>query len=86
MSRQDREPPWLTWLKDLAAMVLVLLALAFGAGGACGVWDSLSRRSWGPGGYAVIAAICGVIGLGVAGLLIWGVVLLRMMFRKKREE
>jgi hypothetical protein len=68
-----------------------LLALAFGAGGACGVTVALSGFSHAAetaggafsGGMAVIGAIYAVVGLGVAGLLIWGAVLI---FRKQERR
>jgi hypothetical protein len=92
MSHRDREPTGLTILKIIGAMILVLVALAFGAGGACGavvavggIWDALSRRAAQNeySGMWVIGAGCAVVGLSVAGLLVWGVTL---MFRKKRDE
>jgi hypothetical protein len=85
MSQQDREPIGLTLLKAVAAVCLILLALAFGAGGACGVTVVLSGFSHASGGegMAVIGAICAVVGLGVAGLLIWGAALI---FRKQERR
>ena len=90
MSRPDKEPIWQTVTKVFAALLLVLLALAFGAGGACGVWfagtgfwDAVSRRGTGLGGDEAFGAICAVVSLGVAGLAAWGAVL---MFRKKRDR
>jgi hypothetical protein len=41
MSHPDNEPIWLSVVKGTAAVLLVLLALAFGAGG--GLWD-IGRR------------------------------------------
>ena len=82
MSRHDRERPWLTVVKVLGAVLLVLLALVFGAGGACGVVMAVGGL-WGTGRSIVIGVVCGTMLLVVAGLLVWGVVI---MFRKKREE
>jgi len=94
MRRPDKEPTWQTAVKGTAAVLLVLLALAFGAGGACGVWfagtglwDTVIRRGGVRNDYAGagrdIGAICAVVGLGVAGLAAWGAVL---MFRKKSDR
>jgi hypothetical protein len=90
MSRPDKEPIWQTVTKGIAAVVLVLLALAFGAGGACGVWmagtaawDTLRWRRNDPYGATAIAAVCAVVGLGLAAVAMWGVVL---MFRKKGDR
>jgi hypothetical protein len=91
MSHRDKEPAGLIIVKAIGAVILVLVALAFGAGGACGavvavqgLWSTISRRSM--GGYEgiwVIGAVCAVVGLGGAGLLVWSIVL---MFRKKPDE
>jgi hypothetical protein len=90
MSRPDREPIGLTVLKVIAAVVLVLLALAFGAGGACGVWfagsgiwDAVSRRGTGLGGDEAFGSVCAVIGLGAAILLGWTAIAL---LRKKENR
>jgi O-antigen ligase len=97
MSRQDKEPTGLTLLKAAAALCLILLALVFGAGGACGVlsaaqgiWSTISERRGGPhndyAGVAVeIGAVCAVVGLAAALVLGWAAV---AMLRKKgnRDE
>jgi hypothetical protein len=90
MSRPEREPIWQTVTKVIAAVVLVLLALAFGAGGACGVWfagsgiwDAASRRGAGLGGDEAFGAFCAVIGLGAAVLLGWAAIAL---LRKKENR
>jgi len=91
MSHRDKEPIGLTIVKIIGAMLLLLVALAFGAGGACGAWvafqglvESIGRRgSGGPGGIWVYGVICAVVGLGVAGLLVWGVI---AIFRKREDR
>jgi hypothetical protein len=85
MSQPDREPIGLTLLKLVAALCLILLALAFGAGGACGVTVALAgfSQAGSGGGLAVIGAVCAVVGLGVAGMLVWGAVLI---FRKQERR
>jgi hypothetical protein len=91
MSRHDREPVGVTIAKVIGAVALLLVALAFGAGGACGawvavagLWDSVRNRGTSSlNGFWIIGAVCAVVGLAVAGLLVWGIVLI---FRKKPEE
>jgi len=90
MSRQDNESIGITLLKAAAALCLILLALAFGTGGACGVWVTLSGLSQAThrdgggvtGGMAIIGAGSAVVGLSGAVMLVWGVVLI---FRKGGE-
>jgi hypothetical protein len=49
-----------------------------------GLWDTFKRPGTSSlGGIWIIGAICAVVGLAGAGLLVWGIVL---MFRKKPEE
>ena len=89
MSRQDNQSIGITLLKAAAALCLILLALAFGTGGACGVWVTLSglsqvthRDGGAQAGMAILGAGCAVVGLSGAVLLVWGVVLI---FRKGGE-
>ena len=89
MSRQDNESIGITLLKAAAALCLILLALAFGTGGACGVWVTLSglsqathRDGGAQAGMAILGAGCAVVGLSGAVMLVWGVVLI---FRKGGE-
>jgi hypothetical protein len=95
MNHRDKEPVGVTVAKVIGAVLLVLVALAFGAGGACGVWAAALdiwdtvRRTSPHNEYAGVGLIIGgfsaVIGLSVAGLLIWAAVTL---LRKKgrRDE
>ncbi len=94
MSRPETEPVWQTIIKGFAAALLVLVALAFGAGGACGVWvagadlwDTISRRGAVHREYAgiglVIGGVCAAVGLSVAAMAVGGVLL---MMRKKRDQ
>ena len=91
MSDPGKEPVGGTALKVIGAVALVLAALAFGAGGACGVWVAVAGLWHGikqPGtssldGFWIIGAVCAVVGFAGAGLLVWGIVL---MFRKKLRE
>src|SRR5689334_25039855 len=94
MSHRDKEPIGITIVKLIGALLLVLVALAFGAGGACGAWvafqglvESIGRRGTGGSGGAgqiwVFGAICAVVGLGVAGLLVWGA---GAIFRKRDDR
>jgi len=76
-------------LKVLAAICLVVLALGFGALGACGVvvslpelWGTITRRSPGSSLGSPIGLIFAVVGFTAAGGLIWAVVL---MFQKRRD-
>jgi hypothetical protein len=84
MGHHDKEPIWITVLKVIGAMLLMVLALGFGALGACGALlaafgVSGSRNAsdlkelWLPLAYAAG-------GLALAGLAVWLIVL---MFRKK---
>jgi hypothetical protein len=91
MSHRDKEPAGLIIVKAIGAVILVLVALAFGAGGACGavvavqgLWSTISRRSMvGYDGIWVLGAICAVVGLGGAGLLVWGAI---AIFKKKEDR
>ncbi len=92
MSHRDKEPVGITVLKVIGAVLLVLVALAFGAGGACGawvavggLWDTFRRRGIRNdyAGMWVIGAVCAVVGLSVAGLLVWAAV---TMFRKREDR
>jgi hypothetical protein len=74
MSHRDKEPAGLTVVKVIGAVVLVIVAIAFGAGGACGVvvvvvgiGESLSRRAIGSeAGIWLIGAGCAFLGFGSA--------------------
>jgi len=91
VSPPGKDPVPVTVAKVIGALALVLVALAFGAGGACGAWVAVAGLWHGikqPGtssldGFWVIGAVCAVVGLAGAGLLIWSIVL---MFRKKLGE
>jgi hypothetical protein len=94
MSHPDREPAGIAVLKVIGAICLVVLALGFGAAGACGVlvtgsgiWDALrSGRGSGPewtGGITLLAILFAVVGLVLSGALFWAAA---AMFRKRRER
>ena len=90
-SCRDKEPVGITIVKIIGALLLVLVALAFGAGGACGAWVAVqglgeairSRSAGSSGGIWLIGAICAFVGLGVAGLLVWGAV---AIFRERDDR
>jgi hypothetical protein len=77
----------------IGAVVLVLLALGFGAGGACGAVvavGDLWNMPWRTGQHQeyaglglIIGGFCAVVGLSAAGLLVWAVVAL---LRKKGDR
>jgi hypothetical protein len=91
MSHRDKEPAGLTILKIVGAVILVLVALAFGSVGACGAWitvagfwETVTRRGTSfDNNVWVIGLICAVVGLSVAGLLAWAV---RALLRKKEDR
>jgi hypothetical protein len=75
---------WRTLWTALGVGVLVLLALAFGLMGSCGAWitaTSLIDRD--SSGYLGIAIFFAIMGLSVAGGLIWA---LRRIFRGRRGD
>jgi hypothetical protein len=93
VSDPGKEPVGVTTAKVIGAVLLVLVALGFGAMGACGVffsgegiWDAITWRGWrDDGGQMLIGTLSAVVGLGVAGLSVWAAVTL-VRKRGSRDE
>jgi hypothetical protein len=84
MSRDSKEPIWVTGLKVIAAALFALLALAVAVGGAVALWQCLpviwdNMPHGGPHSvdgdmlvmYGTMGAVCGAVALGVAAVLGW---------------
>ncbi len=91
MNHRENDPAWLAVVKVVAALALAILALGFGALGACGLIVSVPgmlasfHRGGDPGlRFATLNALFGLGGVGVAGLMVWGIVL--MLGRKRDRE
>ena len=87
MSHHDKEPVEITVLKVIGALLLAVLAVAFGSLGACGavlaVFSALGVKTPSDLRSLGLPLALAVGGLVVAILALWGVV---MLFRKKPEE
>ena len=97
MNQPEPQPFWIKALKIVAALCLGVLALGFGAMGACGVvaggGSLLERLRSGPSrgttGFEGITEFSGLIsavgGFALARLTVWGIVLL-FQRRRSRDE